>query len=262
MGRFENLEISIRQKPKPEDIKQGYDEVYYINLAKESQLNGDFEAALRYFSRALSYKIEIPEAWIGQVLCLIDLGEFDEAMVWAEKAAEVIGNVSELLAVKAMALGRKGEFERALGYSDQAMKKGTNSPLLWLCRGDIIIANDHKNAEFCFRKAVECDKDNPFVYLRIGISLLSVKEPAPALTHLKRALELDPKSPLINFLVGKCYQMMGLDDNARDYYRRALRIKPDYQECITSYKQVCNANLFRKFYYWIIRTFFKQEEVQ
>ncbi len=261
MGRFENLEIFIKQKPTPEDVKKGYDEIYYIKQAKEAQLNGDFEAALRYFSRALSYKVDIPDAWIGQVLCLIDLGEFDEAIIWADKGIEVIGENPDLIAVKAMALGRKGEIERAIAYSDQSMKKRSNSPLLWLARGDIIIANDYRNAEFCFRKAMECDKNNPFIYLRIGISFLSVKEPTPALTYFKKALELNPKSPFINFLIGKCYHMMRINRNAKDYYERAIKMKPDYQECIDAYRELQNQSIFEKIYSWFVRKFFKSREV-
>ncbi|MEO0166507.1 MAG: tetratricopeptide repeat protein [candidate division WOR-3 bacterium] len=259
MGRFENLEISIKQKPEPADIKKGFDDAYYLKLAQDAQLNGDFEAALRYYSRALSYKIDIPEAWSGQVLCLIDLGEFDEAIVWADKACEVIGINAELLALKAMALGRKGEIERALGYSEQAMKKGSNSLLFWLSRGDIVIARDFKNAEFCFKKALECDNRNPFTHIRIGISYLSVNEPAPALKHFKSALELCPKSPFIYFLIGKSYQMMGLLKNAKEYYERALKIKPDYPDCIEAYKGIVGQNIFSKIYYWIKRNFFMPE---
>ncbi len=130
MGRFENLELEMKKKSTADDVKQNYDESYYLNLAQNAQINGDFETALRYFSRALSYKIDIPEAWIGQVLCLIDLGELKEAVTWADKASEVIGNDPELIAAKSMALGRLGDIEKALAYSDQAMKKGKNSPLI------------------------------------------------------------------------------------------------------------------------------------
>lgn len=256
MGRFENLEISIKQKPKPEEIKQGFDDAYYLKLARESYLNGDFELSLRYYSRALSYKIDIPEAWIGQVLCLINMGEFDEAIVWDDKACEVIGTNADLIALKAMAIGRKGEIERALGYSEQAIKKGSTSPLPWLSRGDIIIAKDSKKAEFCFNKALECDNKNPLVYIHIAISFLSVNEPASALKYLKNALELCPKSPFINFLIGKSYQTMGRIKKAKQYYHQALKLKPDYQDCIESFRQIENQNIFSKIYCWVKRSFF------
>jgi len=261
MGRFENLEISI--KPKKKDIKYewGYDEVYYIKLAKDAQINGDFEAALRYYSRALSYKKDIEEAWVGQVICLIDLGEFDEAVVWADRGIEVIGNSPELLAVKAMALGRNGEIERALGYSEQAIKKKGDSPILWLSRGDIIIAEDFRNAEFCFRKAIECDKNDALIHLRISISLLSVQEFPSAIVHLKKAMILNPKSPFIPFLIGKAYNAIGIIKNAKNYYERSLKIRPDFKECILAYKKTLHQSIFNRILSWFKCTFFRSKEV-
>lgn len=256
MSRFKNLELEIKRKPEKSESEQNYDEAYYMDLARKAQIYGDFEMALRYFSRALSYKIDQPEAWTNQVLCLIDLGEIDEAIVWADKAAEVVGPDTELYAVKAMAIGRKGDIERALGYSDSVMKKGENKPLVWLSRADIIIASDPRNAEFCFKKAIECNRFDPFTYIRIGITLLSVKDPMAAQTYLKKALELNPRSPFINFLIGKCYQMAGMPDNARMYYEHALKIKPDYQDCIEGYTQVAHQNAVRRFFSWL-GNFFK-----
>ncbi len=255
MGRFENLELEIKKKPTPDDIQLNYDEVYYLNLAKNGQINGDFEAALRYFSRALSYKIDIPEAWIGQVLCLIDLGELKEAVTWADRASEVIGNDSELIAVKAMALGRLGDIEKALAYSDQAMKKGKNTPLPWLARGDVIITSDYRNAEFCFKKAIECNPKDPFIYIRIGIAYISVKDYDAGLQYLKRALEINPRSPFVNYLIGYCYQMMGMIDDAKHYYEYALKIRPDYRECIEAYKKVSKYNFFQRLYFWFAGLF-------
>ncbi|MGQ9817031.1 MAG: tetratricopeptide repeat protein [bacterium] len=257
MGRFENLELEIKKKPEKSDTSIVYDEVHYLNLAKEAQINGDFEAALRYFSRALNYRLGIPEAWVGQVLCLIDLGELNEAVIWADKAIEVIGTGADILAVKAMALGRLGEYERALAYSDQAMKKGGASSIIWVARGDIIITADERGAEFCFRKALETDHKNPYTYLRIGIAYISIKNYKLALVDLKKALELKPISPLINYLIGVCYQKLGYFDIAKQYYDQELRINPDYQKCIEAYKKLCRFGIFEKIYCWFISLFRK-----
>ena len=260
MGRFEHLEVSIKTKKKNKEYAQNYDEVYYINQAKTAQLNGDFEAALRYYSRALSYKIEIPEAWVGQVLCLIDLGEIKEAIIWTDKGIGVIGDNPELLAVKAMALGRNGELDRALGYSDRAIKQGGDSPIIWLARGDIFVTSDTHSAERCFRKAIECDKNNPFVLLRIGISYLTVQDFAPAISYLKRATILCPESSFILFLLGNSYRALGLIGNAKNYYKQALKINPGYLECRKALYEISHRNLSQRFWHWLQRMFGKKEE--
>ena len=260
MSRFEKLEISIKPKPLSEKADKEYDEAYYLELARESQLNGDFETALKYYSRALSYKTDIPEAWIGQILCLIDLAEFKEAIVWADRAAEVIGTIPELLAVKALAMGRSGDMERAIALSDQSLKKGDNKPILWFCRGDLLAGQDPRNANFCFKKAVESDPDNPFVNIRVGISLMSVDEVSAALSYLKKALLGQPQNAFILFLIGNCYHRIGMPDNARVYYKKALKINPEYKECVTAQRRLRRLGFFRKFTNWL-RNLFRNREV-
>jgi tetratricopeptide (TPR) repeat protein len=260
VSRFEKLEISIKPKPLSEKADKEYDEAYYLELARETQLNGDFETALKYYSRALSYKTDIPDAWIGQVLCLIDLAEFKEAIVWADRAAEVIGTIPELLAVKALALGRSGDMDRAIAFSDQSMKKGDNKPILWLCRGDLLAGQDPRNANFCFKKAVEADPDIPFVNLRIGVSLMSVDEVSAALAYLKKALLGQPQNAFILFLIGNCYHRIGMPDNARDYYKKALKINPEYKECVTAQRRLRRLGFFRTFSNWL-RNLFRNREV-
>ncbi len=247
MGRFENLEISINKGPEKEDIIKGFDDVYYLKIAKEAQINGFFEAALKYFSRALNYKLEIPEAWAGQVLCLINLGEISEAIVWADKAIEILGEDSLILAAKAMALGRMGEIEKALAISDLSLKKQKNDPLQWLCRGDILIVSNLKTAEFCFKKAMECKKDDAFVFLRIGLSYISISAFSDALYYLNKSYEIFPKSPYINFLLGFLYEKLGIIDRAIRFYKEALRLRPDYKECHEAYLKIKNLCFFKKF---------------
>jgi Flp pilus assembly protein TadD len=47
-----------------------------------------------------------PGRWTGQVRMLIELKEFHEAKLWADKALEKFPNEPELLAAKAVALAR------------------------------------------------------------------------------------------------------------------------------------------------------------
>ena len=183
-----------------------------------------------------------------------------EAIIWTDKGIGVIGDNPELLAVKAMALGRNGELDRALGYSDRAIKQGGDSPIIWLARGDIFVTSDTHSAERCFRKAIECDKNNPFVLLRIGISYLTVQDFAPAISYLKRATILCPESSFILFLLGNSYRALGLIGNAKNYYKQALKINPGYLECRKALYEISHRNLSQRFWHWLQRMFGKKEE--
>src|ERR1041385_3870181 len=117
MSRFVNLEFGGESE---DHQQQGLvkDEAYYSAQARAAFENGNFESALRLYSKILEFNPQNAAAWTGQVRMLIELGEFREAKLWADKALERFPNDPELLAAKAVALARSGNLQEALAFSD------------------------------------------------------------------------------------------------------------------------------------------------
>ena len=46
----------------------------------------------------------------------------------------------ELLAAKAVALGRNGDLQEALAFSDASIEERGDTPYVWLARGDVLLA--------------------------------------------------------------------------------------------------------------------------
>src|SRR5207249_4777794 len=78
---------------------------------------------LRYWSRALEFDPNVQTGWVGQVRMLIELGELEEARLWADKGLDVHRDDAELLAANAIATARLGDAAKALGFCDLALKK-------------------------------------------------------------------------------------------------------------------------------------------
>src|SRR5438046_6221308 len=115
MSRFGNLEFgneSEEQSQKPAGLVK--DDGYYMAEARSAFENGDFEAALRLYSKVLEFNPHNAAAWTSQVQMLIELGEFKEAKLWADKALERFPREPELLAAKGVALARSGDLQGAL----------------------------------------------------------------------------------------------------------------------------------------------------
>src|SRR6267378_5147423 len=112
MSRFGNLEFgneSEEQSQKYSGLVK--DDAYYAAEARSAFENGNFESALRLYSKVLEYNPQNAQAWAGQVRMLIELGEFQEARLWADKALERFPHEAELLAAKSVALARTGDLE-------------------------------------------------------------------------------------------------------------------------------------------------------
>src|SRR4030042_257504 len=125
MDRFSQLEFGDDAAPEGAKSRQEplRDADYYYREATKYWLAADYETALRNYSRVLEQNSTVFEGWSGQVLMLIELGEYREAGVWADKALELFPDHPELLALKALACARDARMDQAIAYSDNAVSK-------------------------------------------------------------------------------------------------------------------------------------------
>src|SRR6266852_876559 len=155
MSRFSNFEFSgesENQSQQPKALVK--DEAYYFAEARSAFEIGNFESALRLYSKVLEFNPLNAAAWTGQVRMLIEMGELREAKLWADKALERFPHEPELLAAKAVALGRSGDLQGAMAFSDAAIEERGDTPYVWLARGDVLMAREETRADYCFEKAL------------------------------------------------------------------------------------------------------------
>lgn len=158
MGRFNSLELSGNQRetaPEPEapvvrgETPKGAQ--YFIDRGDRFFFRCEYEAALQEYSRAVGLDAGAVAAWQGQIFALTELGEYHEAELWFGNATGVVGETPELLALRALAAARTGDFERACGYSDSSLEAG-GGILPHIVRGEIFLYS-RRNAEYCFEQA-------------------------------------------------------------------------------------------------------------
>jgi len=155
MSRFGNLELGGESEDQSQSQQKPLvkDETYYLAGAQTAFENGDFEQALRFYSKVLEFNPQNATAWTAQVRMLIELEEFREARLWADKALERFPQSAELLAAKAVALARSGDLQGALAFSDSSIEERGDTPYVWLARGDVLLARKEARADYCFEKA-------------------------------------------------------------------------------------------------------------
>ena len=171
MTRFGRLEFDDKKGPRSqlargEDVR---DEQYFYDQATRFWLAGDFEPALRNYSRALEVNNAFFPAWLSQILMLLELGEYSEAAVWSDKAMEMFPEHPELLAAKAVAYARDGKIQKALAYSDNSVGQDNITSRVWLARAEVLTNRQSRVAESCISKAVSiAGNKSPIVRLEAG----------------------------------------------------------------------------------------------
>jgi tetratricopeptide (TPR) repeat protein len=227
MSRFNNLEFdnesddqSFQQKPAVKD------EGFYFAEAQAAFEAGHFESALRLYSKVLEFNPRNAAAWTGQVRMLIELGEFSEARLWADKALERFPHEPELLAAKAVALGRGGDLHGALTFSDVSIEERGDTPYIWLARGDVLLARKESRADYCFEKALLLARNDWVVSWLAARVRFYYRQFALALKLLQQAIEWNAGHFLLWLELGLCQQALGLVGSARNSFNQARQLNP------------------------------------
>jgi tetratricopeptide (TPR) repeat protein len=250
MDRFSQLEFGGDEaEPKGGAKSHGEtvrDAEHYYREATKYWLAADFELALRNYSRILEQNSTIFEGWAGQVLMLIELGEYREAGVWADKALELFPEHPELLALKALACVRDAKLDQAVAYSDNSVGKENLTPRVWLTRAEIFLDRKGPIAEGCINKAVGCaNKLGPIVKLEAGRLLRRKRNYVFAIRYLKEAVQDLSHSPLAWYELGCCQASLGLPEAVHSL-EQCVNLRPDWDEAKDMLRKVGNRGFFRR----------------
>lgn len=237
-GRFSNLEIDEHETPggrgslRAADargegpkhfIEQVRDADYYIQQAESLALGGDHAKALRAYAAALGENPLLVDAWVGQVHMLLELEEYPEAVLWADKAIERFPDNPQLLAVKSVALYRMGHRRRARGLSDVALGQKGESEIVWLSRGELMLGEDRAASEECFQHARRLSRRKGVTMLSIGGLYLRYGRYSQALGALREASRELPHSAWVWYQLGRVQAKLG-DQHARVSFEEARRL--------------------------------------
>ncbi len=249
MDRFSQLEFGDKVpdggRSPGEPIR---DASFFYKEATKYWLAGDYELALRNYSRALERSNTIFEAWAGQVLMLIELREYREADMWADKALELFPEHPELLALKAIACIRDAKRKEAAAYSDNSVGKENLTPRVWLARAEIFMDRKGPVCESCISKAVTGAGNRvPVIKLEAGRTLRRARNYPAAIQYLKEAVTLLPRSALAWYELGCCQAALGRDE-ALHSLEQSLRLRPHWAEPETALRKFGNRGFFRRLF--------------
>src|SRR6266403_3996341 len=256
MSRFSNLEFGgesemLSQQPKAL-VK---DEAYYSAEARAAFENGNFESALRLYSKVLEFNPQNAAPWTGQVRMLIELGEFREAKLWADKALERFPHEPELLAAKAVALGRSGDLQGALAFSDASIEERGDTPYIWLARGDVLMAREETRADYCFEKALLLAPRDWFTTWLAARIRFYYNQFALALKLLQQAVEWNATHFVLWLELGRCQQAVGLVGLAQNSFLQAQQLNPSSRQATDALAELSTTSLGSRVRGWWRRIF-------
>jgi tetratricopeptide (TPR) repeat protein len=252
MRRFSRLEFGDRSDEgtgKPGGTGEGIrNDEYFHKQAIRYWLAGDFELALRNYSRSLEQNSAFYPGWLGQVLMLIELGEYKEAAVWVDKALEMFPEHPELLAEKAVACARDGRMEKAIAYSDDSIAKDNVTSMVWLARAEVMLNRKSSMAQNCISKAVSsAGEEGIIVRFQAGRLLNQMGDYVGAMQHLQAVVDKLPKSALAWFELGCAQAKMGRPE-AQMSFEQAIRLRPGWPMAGDALRKFKNRGFFARLF--------------
>lgn len=90
-------------------------------------------------------------------------------------------------------------------------------------------AGDLASAMSYYKKALEIEK-NEYIHNSIASVYRANKEYTSARIHLDDSLDINPNNPITYFNYANLLLDMGNEDGAKDMYKRAIELNPDFEE--------------------------------
>lgn len=239
MGRFSKLETDKNSTPqeavgqrragesRPTASEPVYDAPYYVNAGIQHYFSGDLKRALQLFSRATQVDRANLEGWAWQLLTLISLKQYKEAMVWVLRALELFPQDARIISLQGLAFAHQGMAQRGLQCSDYAIQQNASDPYVWLWRGQILLLAENPNAEFCMGKAMESRRSDEWIIpALIGLAYLDQRNFARAASFLETAVQEVPQNDYLWTQLGIARERLGLMQKALECYETAVRLTP------------------------------------
>tara|TARA_R100001132_G_scaffold27573_1_gene35741 strand:- start:5160 stop:5945 length:786 start_codon:yes stop_codon:yes gene_type:complete len=229
--RFDKLEFG----PAPEDsgneapLPVEKDFSYWFREADTNRRIGQYENALRYYSRALEEDKAQVLAWVGQVQMLVLLSEYPQARLWSQKALELFPNNPDLLSAQSQAECRLGNISTALKLSDAALLQRGESAYQWQVRAELSVATKKTGDIPSFDKAELANRDW-LVSLESSIIYLFYDCYSKAQQRARVAVEKAPDACYCWYIMGVCGQKLGFIESAQRNYSRCLELSPHHRE--------------------------------
>ncbi|MCP5514689.1 MAG: tetratricopeptide repeat protein [Spirochaetales bacterium] len=111
-------------------------------------------------------------SWYGEIL--VNLGLFDDALGQFEKALEKKPQEKNYLLEKGNILYQLGRYDKLKDFLSSSEPVLENEPLYWNLRGhSLFYLGRNTDAESCYRKAAEMDRENPLYFFNAAKTLES-----------------------------------------------------------------------------------------
>lgn len=217
------LEDARRAEALQQDIPD-----LYVLLADLMQEKKQYRDSQRYLATALKMAPYEGNAYYIQGMLQSRMADTVAALTSLRHALALNPRLIRTYQQISLLNTRLGNYDVALHYNTQALRRYPNRAILHLERGEIY-ENKYKldSAVLSYREATRYDSSLVRAHFLTGSIYLKWKAYAAAIRAFERVLKYQENFPEASFLMGVCFERLGNDDKAVEYYTLEISRNPD-----------------------------------
>jgi len=217
-----DLEAAIKHFRRAVEQRDPNDISSRIDLAGAYAYGDDAPQAMRQYEKALRLKGEAVEPLVGISELYVRYGRFRDAIQQLEDAVEREPGNPYLHIKLAETLREAGEKRRALRAAQNAVVAKPDDPFYHYWIGDLLIVmKQYDDALESLRAAIELSPGDDFLYLRATVAFWGAGRRQEAIKSLRLASDLDPNKHVYHGLLGILLDEMGQHEDAQQESDRA-----------------------------------------
>jgi arylsulfatase A-like enzyme/Flp pilus assembly protein TadD len=224
-GDYEAAEVCYRAAI---EYNPGEEPIGHLNLGMVLASLKRFDEALVYYDKAVEMVPEQVSAHLHRGTTLRLLGRYEEAVASVNEALRLDPALIAAHTQLAMVRYQMGQKDEAIAGLESAIAELPGEPMLYYRRAQMAAdAGDLKEAGEWLARVVQLRSESAAAWQMLGANHRRQGELLKAVEYLRKAVELKPDYPRALIPLGMSLEGLGRNDEAIEIYRRVLELAPN-----------------------------------
>jgi tetratricopeptide (TPR) repeat protein len=210
----------------------------YMSLSLSHFKLDDFERGTEYMqkSKAIREKLEdnrgILLNYVRLSYIFIGRGEFEKAIDASNEALKIDPNLAECYISRGVAYAKSNRYDKAIEDFNKAVELNPLDAKAYSNRGTVYVEiNEHERAIEDYNKAIELNPNFARVlYYNRGNVYAKINEHERAIEDYNKAIELNPNFAKVYYNRGNTYARLNEHERAIEDYSKAIELNPNDAE--------------------------------
>ncbi|MCK5880377.1 MAG: tetratricopeptide repeat protein [Sinobacterium sp.] len=213
-------------------IEEHKDPQQWLDIARKSYTLGEHQQSLRAYKKVLQSQPDNVLALNGMAQALKNMGDYPNAIIYANKALVLAPGNIESSIIKVKVLIRKGRLDEAEQTLLVTVGDKSDKWKVYNMLGIVHdLGGDYTAAQIAYNKALEINPSNGDTYNNLGYSMIMDKEYSSAISTLYKGLRYTPSSKRLRNNLAIAFAMKG-------EYSAAVWMLKDYMDEAKAYNNI------------------------